>query len=161
MNNIIEERKPIYERIGVLSLDEAFYYIEKHINDFGKSKVQIKDFSVNVQSLRLRTFLKSGVQCPCCPNKASFFAVERNTGSKGGYHINLYGIDAENNEVLFTHDHIVARALGGEDNLSNSRTMCGPCNWTKGKLEGLIKKSICPEEIQEAKEQLKKFMPIA
>jgi hypothetical protein len=159
MDAEIKDKKPAYERIGVLSLEEVFPHIEKHFYDFGKRKVQIREFYVNVQSLRLKTFFRSGVQCPCCTNKGSFFAVERSYGSLGGYHINLYGVDAENNEVLFTHDHIIARGLGGEDNIGNSRTMCGPCNWEKGKLEGIIKKSFSSEETQEAQEQLKKFMP--
>jgi hypothetical protein len=151
--------KQAYERIGTLSLEEVFPYIEKHFRDFGKKKAQIKDFTVGVNSLRLRTFYKTGIQCPCCSNKASFFAVERSKGDTGGYHLNLYGIDAENNEILFTHDHIIARGLGGVDNLSNSRTMCGPCNWEKGKLEGLLKKVTSEEEKQELESQLKKYMP--
>lgn len=148
-----------FERIGTLSLDEVFHYIEKHFNDFGKRKVQIKDFSVAVQSLRLRTFLKKGVQCPCCSNKGSFFAVEKTKGNAGGYHLNLYGFDQDKNEVLFTHDHIMARGLGGEDNIDNSRTMCGPCNWSKGKIEGLIRQAQTVEEKQELQEKLKKYMP--
>src|ERR1700712_2632225 len=134
MDNPIAEKNPIYERIGTLSLEEVFPYIEEHLSDPRKIRIKIKKYFVSVQSLRLRTFLKSGVQCPCCSNKASFFAIERNYGSQGGYHLNLYGIDKKNKEILFTHDHIIARALGGEDNISNSRTMCGPCNWEKGRI---------------------------
>jgi hypothetical protein len=99
------------------------------------------------------------VQCPCCSNKGSFFAVERNTGNTGSYHLNLYGIDENNNEVMFTHDHIIARGLGGEDNISNSRTMCGPCNWKKGRLESILKHSHSDEEKREAEEEIKKFKP--
>lgn len=148
-----------YERIGTLALEEVFPFIDKHINDIGKFRVDIKGYSVKVLSLRLRTFLKNGVQCPCCSNKGSFFAVEKTLGNKGGYHLNLYGYDQNNEEVLFTHDHIQARALGGADDLSNSRTMCGPCNWEKGRIEGQLKKSTCEEEKAELQEQLKKFMP--
>ena len=148
-----------YERIGTLSIEEVLPHIEKHFYEWGKKKVQIKDYSVSVQSLRLRTFFKTGVHCPCCSNKSSFFAVERSKGQTGGYHLNLYGIDAENNEILFTHDHIVARGLGGEDNLSNSRTMCGPCNWEKGKIEGLLRQISSEQEKQELNEKLKKYLP--
>lgn len=148
-----------YQRIGVLPLEEVFLYIEKHLSEIGKRRIQIQNFSVAVQSLRLRTFYATGVQCPCCSNKGSFFAVERDHTSTGGYHLNLYGLDSEGNEVIFTHDHIVARALGGEDNISNSRTMCGPCNWEKGKLEGMIKKPISEEERAEAQEKLKHYLP--
>lgn len=149
----------IYERIGTLSLEEVLPKIEEHINDWRKQKIQIKEFSVAVQSLRLRTFHQKGVQCPCCSNKGSFFAVEKTKGNSGGYHLNLYGIDQENNEILFTHDHILARGLGGADNIDNSRTMCGPCNWAKGKIEGLISQVSSDEERKELEAHLKKYLP--
>jgi hypothetical protein len=49
--------------------------------------------------------------------------------------MNLYGMK-DGNEVLFTHDHILARGLGGADDLTNSQTMCSPCNGNKSKAEG-------------------------
>lgn len=104
-----------------------------------KPKAEFNGVLANVRSLRLRTFLASGVVCKCCGLEATHFALERNYAmeqSGGSYHLNLWGVDAEGGEVLFTHDHILARSLGGADNLSNTQTMCGPCNWEKGISEG-------------------------
>lgn len=149
---------PPYERIGILELDEVFHYIKKNLNiPSNKGKVYIKDFYVNVQSIRLRTFLNTGVECPCCGLKASFFAVERSKGTLGGYHLNLYGIDENNNEVLFTHDHVLARGLGGEDTQKNTHTMCGPCNWSKGHIEEKIAKKELDLNQAEVSEQLNSF----
>lgn len=50
------------------------------------------------------------------------------------WHLNLYGV-REDEDVLFTHDHKLARALGGADNLSNAQLMCSPCNGKKSKGE--------------------------
>jgi hypothetical protein len=154
MNN----KKQQYERIGILTLDDVFPHIEAQLQIYKKSKVQIKDFFLNVQSLRLKTFYNCGLDCPCCENKASFFAVERAVGNTmHGYHLNLYGYGKNNEEILFTHDHILARALGGADNLSNTQTMCGECNWAKGKLEYLLKNTTNPIEEAYLKNKIEKY----
>ena len=124
-----------------------------------KIRVQIDDFFVNICSLRLKTFLKHGITCSCCNNDGKFFAVERSPGSNSPYHLNLYGIGKDGDEILFTHDHIVARSLGGSDNISNTRTNCGPCNWKKGQLEHLIKNCHDIEEKEFLANQLEKFFP--
>ena len=45
-------------------------------------------------------------------------------------HFNLYGVE-ENKLVLFTKDHIIAKAFGGVDSLENYQTMCATCNSLK------------------------------
>lgn len=98
-------------------------------------------YSVGVISLRMRTFGRAARQgklhCVSCGCKAKFFAAETFTRSKDQSvkHANLYGVNDNGDEVLFTHDHIVARSLGGADDLSNSQVMCSPCNNKKSKLE--------------------------
>ena len=153
----MEKKESNYERATKVPLSMILPIILENINNKGKKKVDICGYMVNVQSLRLRTFATTGTTCPCCNTTAEFFAIERNRGSDGGYHLNLYGIDKENNDVLFTHDHIIARSLGGADDLSNTRTMCGPCNWKKGKLEALLKNGVSEEERITINEQLEKF----
>ncbi|MNE07882.1 hypothetical protein D3C80_1005220 [compost metagenome] len=37
--------------------------------------------------------------------------------------------------MLFTHDHTLARSLGGTDDASNTTTMCAKCNFLKSKGE--------------------------
>ena len=104
------------------------------INKPGATKLKVDGETVGVSSLRMRTFGKCGVFCSACNLQAKFFAVEQDRGARKagtGYHLNLYGVDSEGNEVLFTHDHTIARSAGGADNLSNTTTMCYPCNQTK------------------------------
>lgn len=106
-----------------------------------KIKGEVNGTPVKLSSLRLQTFAAHGTTCAECGQEASFFAVERDLAQaarNGSFHINLYGIDSEGKDVLFTHDHVVARALGGKDRLENTRTCCYHCNNKKAGLEGEI-----------------------
>jgi hypothetical protein len=85
---------------------------------------------IKMGSLRYQTFIKSGIKCVTCGLEASFFAKERTVGQKK-YHFNLYGVDSEGDELLFTKDHIYPKSLGGQDILSNFQTMCIVCNSEK------------------------------
>lgn len=94
--------------------------------------------------LRLMTFKHKGVGCVKCGIKGSFFAIERSPDrfvvnrdafSCEPYHMNLYAVSKKGEEVLMTHDHILARALGGRDTLENSQPMCEGCNSKKGSVE--------------------------
>lgn len=85
---------------------------------------------IRLGSVRLQTFASYGVTCICCNEEASYFAIERHEGNEQ-YHINLYGKRKDGSELLFTHDHILARSLGGVDNISNTQTMCTDCNSDK------------------------------
>jgi hypothetical protein len=92
----------------------------------------------HTNGLRLFTFKAKGLTCVGCGLTATFFAVERapqkDPGSQACYHLNLYaGVNGQ--DVLFTHDHILARGLGGKDVLANTQTMCEPCNAEKAKQE--------------------------
>jgi 5-methylcytosine-specific restriction endonuclease McrA len=94
---------------------------------------------VSVSSLRMKTFGRAaqsstGLECVTCGIKGLFYAVEQSPGQKS-HHLNLYGVNEDSEEVLMTHDHIIARGLGGVDNLSNAQVMCSPCNSKKGKVE--------------------------
>lgn len=107
--------------------------IQEALNDKSKQKVIMNGERVGVTSLRLRTFLQS-LKCSSCGLDASFFAIERDLAAaeRGTpFHLNLYGIDQDGKEMLFTHDHSLARALGGSNNLTNTTTMCNYCNQAK------------------------------
>lgn len=146
-----------YERIGTLSIDEVFFHIQSSLEEKRTIRVNIQNYFVKINSLRLLTFFHTGVNCPCCDNTASFFAVERMSGSQDHYHLNLYGLNEKGEEILFTHDHIVARSLGGKDNLTNTETMCGPCNWKKGQIEQKLGYTKSDDERAILFEQLKKY----
>lgn len=101
----------------------------------GKGEVVLKiaDVKVKIASIRLKTFFVKGQVCIGCGLKATFFAVERH--KKDAWHLNLYGIDSDGDEVLFTHDHVYNRAAGGANDLTNTETMCFVCNLKKSVVE--------------------------
>lgn len=117
-----------YKRAGLVSIKMAVLAIK----DKTTATAQFCGHTVKTKGLRLRTFAEDGVVCSACKLKANYFAVENNSS---GWHLNLWGVNAEGREILFTHDHTVARCLGGEDKRSNTTTMCSPCNNAKGRRE--------------------------
>ncbi len=109
-----------------------------------KIKADINGQQVGVSSLRLRTFEQKGTVCKCCGLEATHFAVERNHADERNgnpYHINLYGV-RDGGEVLFTHDHTIARSLGGRDSIDNTETMCLPCNSEKSLHEQALAREL-------------------
>lgn len=100
-----------------------------------KARTEYEGHMLKLLSVRLMTFAKHGICCAGCGLVGRYFAVEKHPASVS-YHANLYAVNAHGKEVLMTHDHILARALGGADNLSNTQTMCSPCNAEKSILEG-------------------------
>ena len=97
-----------------------------------KGKIKLNGFELNCSSLRMKTFFKKGIRCTHCSLTASFFYIEKAKNAlKEPPHLNLYAMNSEGNEVLFTQDHIYPKSKGGPSTLENSQTMCGPCNWAK------------------------------
>jgi len=96
---------------------------------------------IKMFSDRYKVF-KNSCTCVECGIEGAFFALERSfqpnqeANPHYRYHMNLYAIkiddDGEEVEVLMTKDHIVPRAKGGKDNISNYQTMCTTCNQEKG-----------------------------
>ena len=137
-----------YDRHSVASLGEVIGLIQGMIaNGRGRSKGFVNGEKVSLTSLRLRTFAEpDGLVCHSCGMLATHFAVERNLHDvehKRGYHLNLYGQNGQGQEVLFTHDHTIARAIakliGKEDanTTNNTKTMCSPCNNRKARDEAI------------------------
>lgn len=137
MSNSIRRR---YERLGELPIPRVIEVITSLIGQRkGKGKAEFDGQIVNCTSLRLRTFALKGTVCSCCGLEATHFALERTnhpSHANSPYHLNLWGIK-DGREILFTHDHTLARSLGGLDNLSNTTTMCEPCNSNKAVGEQL------------------------
>lgn len=129
-----------YIRAEIVPVDEIIPDVQAH---WGEKRSRVQRPSglwVGVSSLRMRTFARASknnagvMQCVKCGLNGTFFAVEQSAGQTS-YHLNLYGM-RDGSEVLFTHDHIKARSLGGVDNLSNTQVMCSPCNAKKAIGEG-------------------------
>lgn len=130
-----------YERVALLPITEVLPHILNNINNTKKAKVLFQGYLVNVTSTRLKTFALTGIDCHCCGIQSAYFAIERSKGTSGGYHLNLWAKDKDGNEILMTHDHITARSMGGLDDNTNTETLCGPCNWSKGTLEHAFSKN--------------------
>jgi hypothetical protein len=138
-----------YNRIATFTLEEGFELLNS-----ADEQLVLNGESINIKpSLRLLTFMTKGLQCsfPRCKLEASYFAAERSYNPATAnnpvkpeyamyskYHLNLYGRTPTGKEILFTHDHILARALGGSDTIDNAQTMCEPHNALKAKRENLI-----------------------
>ncbi len=133
-----------YVRHGICTTGEILPLVKEH---FGTNlpRPVFHGFPVGVSSLRMKCFQHDGLKCRGCGLVASFFAVEDFHSAKVPQpHLNLYGIREDGEEVLFTHDHCLARALGGKDSLGNVQTMCSPCNNKKGRSENPQKKNKKP-----------------
>src|SRR5476651_1148968 len=134
-----------FERLAVVAIEDVLPLIEASLHaPMKKDRVSVAGVMVHTTSTRLRTFFKTGTYCHQCGLQAKYFAVERNfprPGENPPYHLNLWGENTIGEPVLFTHDHILARAHGGTDNLQNTQTYCGPCNWAKGLIEGELAKT--------------------
>lgn len=133
-----------YIRHGRVELPEAMARITEHLHSRDKVRVEVQGHQVGVTSLRLKTFARDyqagngWLKCVTCGLHASFFAIEvdaYNVQALDKPHLNLYGVNEAGEEVLFTHDHTLARGLKGRDHISNTTTMCSPCNAEKAKGE--------------------------
>ena len=127
----------IYTRLIDVPLEPVLDAVATHLGQ-RKARVLIEGYSIGVVSLRMRTFERDRARLCCsrCGLQATHFGIERQINNKGNInpHANLYGLK-DGEEVLFTHDHTLARSLGGKDDLSNTTTMCSPCNAEKSIAE--------------------------
>lgn len=134
-----------YVRLKECEIEETLKaikdYNDNHPLNETKQRPKRVEFSgqqVKLGSLRLLTFVVHGTQCVDCGVKAAFFAMERHAIDEN-YHLNLWAIRENGQQVLMTHDHILARSLGGADSIANTQTMCMDCNFEKGKIEHKLK----------------------
>jgi 5-methylcytosine-specific restriction endonuclease McrA len=130
-----------YDRHSIAPVEEVLDHVRRHLTVRDRrARVEINGQLVKVTSLRLRTFAIKGVVCVRCGAVGTFFALERNLADAAAgklFHLNLYTAD----EMLLTHDHILARSLGGPDHIDNTQPMCRRCNTEKGEIEQRIGRS--------------------
>jgi hypothetical protein len=124
---------PRYERKEKLySIDEVLsqtIFVSKSKGN--ACKVNFDGEWINMASTRYQCFALYGTTCVNCGLEGQYFAME-SQGNFGKYHFNLYGVDENGNEVLFTKDHIIPSCRGGKDIMSNYQPMCLTCNNEKG-----------------------------
>lgn len=124
----------MYERLKIISVNEVFQAIRENKNLY-LGEVICRPFSD-----RVMTYYTHGVQCVWegCPCKGEYFAAERQVHKKTGqpytcgYHLNLYGYDADGKEVMITSDHKIPKNQGGaKSGVKNRQPMCYPHNQLK------------------------------
>ncbi len=122
-----------YQRLTSVPVEVVLPLLGKPVKQKPTARTEIGGALVNVDGLRLATFKHSGLVCTSCGIKGEFFGIEKFASSRDEiYHLNLYGLDPVTGlDVLMTHDHTLARSAGGNDDLSNTTTMCSPCNSEK------------------------------
>lgn len=122
-----------YFRKGIYSIEDI---LSKTFLDRNKGKDDLINFDgdlIHMASERYKTFLLKGTTCVSCGLEAQYFAKERSGSSNiVQWHFNLYGLDENDKEILFTKDHVLPKSKGGKNHVSNFQTMCYKCNSKKG-----------------------------
>jgi hypothetical protein len=136
-NKIVERLNKKKERGRLVrkekySIEKIFELREHWLENIKGNSIYIKidEDDVDMSSDRYELFYEKGIGCVNCELIGSFFAKENNP--KMGWHLNLYAINKEGNEVLMTKDHIMPKSKGGVDDLANYQPMCVKCNSLKG-----------------------------
>ena len=96
-----------------------------------KTRVIFDGDEIKSTSQRYQMFFTKGMRCAKCGIEGRFFAKEKTVNDKR-YHLNLYAMNRNGQEVLMTKDHIVPRSKGGKSALENYQPMCLVCNTKKG-----------------------------
>jgi len=91
--------------------------------------VNILGEEINPISDRYKLFFTKGTTCVACGVEGTIWVLEKHRDTPTDrFHLNLYGLDKDGNEVLITKDHIIPKKHGGGNHLSNYQTMCYTCN---------------------------------
>jgi len=113
------------------SVDQVLCEVKAYDAKEGKRFVDFDGDMMKMESQRYRLFKRDGTVCVKCKLEGTFFRKERHEHDKQ-YHFNLYGINENGKEILFTKDHIIPKSKGGKNILSNYQVMCYTCNHDKG-----------------------------
>lgn len=132
-NTDIRLTKSTLERKSVHSIEEVKEAVKNVLFEKFKkdAKVELDGDIIKGNSQRYQLFFTKGTKCVCCGIEGKYFAKERSI-RQAAYHLNLYAIDDNGQEVLITKDHIIPKSKGGKDELENYQTMCIRCNERKG-----------------------------
>lgn len=89
---------------------------------------RIIQYTVNLDSLRYRVFKEHGTHCNKCKSHALFFALEQDkrnpvNQNPSKFHFNLYGIDNDGKDVMFSKKKVVK----GEGGVENYIVVCRHC----------------------------------
>lgn len=120
-----------FERRAIFTVDWVLNQVPNK-NEKGKTKT-IHGVRVSFGKKKLRLFKRTvPLMCSFCGIKGLYFALEKHEKvEKNGWHFNLYGIK-DGKETMLTVDHIIPKAHGGSNKLTNMQVLCEPCNVRKG-----------------------------
>ena len=123
----MKDRKRLVH-LGEFGLDEVMPFISEQDS---KRDYQIGDktYSVRMNSDRYFVF-RDNPSCVACGLQGTKMILDLNPGDQSP-HFNLYA-EEDGRYVLMTKDHILAKACGGKDELTNYTTCCAICNNLKG-----------------------------
>ena len=136
LKKLLEENMPEGHAYfnGYLRVDKK-YSIDLVLQNIGEHTLEFDGYPVKMWSLRYQTFRKS-LFCAVCGKEGKHFRLEKHALhaniERNSFHFNLYTIDNNGNELLMTKDHIIPKAKGGRNHISNLQTMCTICNRNKG-----------------------------
>ena len=147
-----------YKRVAIYNVD----FIMKLISDRDKRKTYLKQLLGNDYNLicnikkysnclfldttagrvgikigkhKYKLFKEKGTTCVHCGLQGTFFAVEKiNREYIKNFHLNLYGVTSNDQEVILTKDHIIPKSFGGKSAMSNYQVLCQTCNIKKGNI---------------------------
>lgn len=122
-----------YFRKSVHTISELLDHVQ--MNSTKRDKIDIDGDPIKLGSDRYKTFKFKGLCCVKCGIEGRYFAKERTPSKIISWHMNLYAVDKNGNEVLMTKDHIVPVSKGGPDHIDNYQPMCSICNSEKGSQE--------------------------
>lgn len=129
----------------ILSSNEFVRFGQYDWNDVMALMVQqantvlIGEHTVRLNKLKYQTFIRDYYDGKFCCSSCGIqptHAVVFGTPHSCEKFINFFTVK-NNQEILFTHDHTLARALGGENELNNTTTMCAKCNGQKSVFESI------------------------
>lgn len=123
----MKDRKKLVH-LGEFNLDEVM----PHITEAESKRdyhVGEHTYTVRMNSDRYFVF-KDNPRCVSCGLEGTKMILDMNPGDNSP-HFNLYA-EEDGRYVLMTKDHVLAKACGGTDELSNYQTMCHFCNNLKG-----------------------------
>ena len=111
----------------------------------GSLEIEIYGNFISLMSMRMQSMLRNppwcaneecGAQIQYAVVQCAINGVSPNRDKTRLCHVNFYGTDPYGEWRMFTCDHVLARALGGSNDLSNTQTLCRKCNGEKSKWEG-------------------------
>lgn len=132
----IKTQSGVVYRNGIYPIDETFSILGNAIYSRRKTFINFHGTEIKANSQRYVVFKEKGCTCVKCGLTASYFALERHE-NQDRFHLNLYGVNEQGQEILFTKDHIQPKSKDGASKFDNYQTMCIICNNEKAdNIEG-------------------------